>query len=102
MNFDGPAPELINGRLAMLGFTAAMAAELTSQETAFSQFLRAPGTILAVSGLIIVASLIPIVRGTKTLDDGKGEDFVSNTTLFWQSASCVVEYKVAAHKLAAK
>lgn len=32
MAFSGPAPERINGRLAMLGFVAAVAAELVSGE----------------------------------------------------------------------
>lgn len=73
MKFTGPAPELINGRLAMLGFTAAMAAECTSQETFVQQFSDAPLTILAVSALLIVASLIPMVRGSAILDDGGGE-----------------------------
>lgn len=73
MSFSGPAPELINGRLAMLGFTAAMAAECTSQETFVQQFADAPGTILAVSTLFIIASIIPIVRGCAVTDDGGGE-----------------------------
>lgn len=73
MKFSGPAPELINGRLAMLGFTAAMGAELTSQETFVQQFSDAPVTIIAVSALLVVASLIPIVRGTAVMDDGGGE-----------------------------
>ena len=30
MNFDGIAPELVNGRLAMLGFLAAVGAEISS------------------------------------------------------------------------
>jgi len=33
MAFSGPAPELINGRLAMLGFIAAVVAELNSGES---------------------------------------------------------------------
>ena len=73
MKFTGPAPELINGRLAMLGFTAAMGAECTSQETFVQQFSDAPVTILAVSALLVVASLIPMVRGSAILDDGGGE-----------------------------
>jgi hypothetical protein len=73
MSFNGPAPELVNGRLAMLGFTAAMSAELTSHETFFQQFSDAPGPILAISILLIVASLIPIIRGSSVLDDGAGE-----------------------------
>ena len=57
----------------MLGFFAAMSAEITSQETAVRQFLDAPQAVLGVSLLFIVASLIPIVRGTNLLDSGSGE-----------------------------
>lgn len=73
MAFSGAAPELVNGRLAMLGFFAAMSAELTSQDTAVEQFMQAPQAVLGVSLLFIVASIIPIVRGTNFLDSGSGE-----------------------------
>lgn len=35
--FDGPAPELINGRLAMVGFFAALGGELHSGEGVLMQ-----------------------------------------------------------------
>ncbi len=38
MNFNGIAPELINGRLAMVGFLAAVGAELSSGELCFKPF----------------------------------------------------------------
>lgn len=37
MAFDGAAPELINGRLAMLGFFAALGAEISSGEGVLQQ-----------------------------------------------------------------
>jgi Chlorophyll A-B binding protein len=37
MKFNGPAPELINGRLAMIGFFAAVGAELATHRTIFQQ-----------------------------------------------------------------
>ncbi len=37
MAFSGSAPETINGRLAMLGFVAALGAEASSGETIFQQ-----------------------------------------------------------------
>ena len=40
MNFDGIAPELVNGRLAMLGFLAAVGAEISSGEV--ETFFRGP------------------------------------------------------------
>ena len=69
------APELINGRLAMVGFFAAISAEITSHETIFTQFGDAKPQILAFSVLITIASIIPIVRGSAIFDDGGGEGF---------------------------
>lgn len=73
MKFSGPAPELINGRLAMVGFTAAVGAEVSSHQTVAKQFADAPGAILAVSILLTAASLIPIIRGNAVMDEGVGE-----------------------------
>ena len=42
MAFSGPAPELINGRLAMLAFIAALGAELSSGEGVLRQFAEEP------------------------------------------------------------
>jgi hypothetical protein len=75
MKFDGPAPELINGRLAMIAFVAAISAEASSHITVFEQFKDASLAVVAFSALIMVASIIPIVRGTDFLDDGGGEGF---------------------------
>jgi len=50
-SFDGPAPETINGRLAMLGVTSALAAELVTGVGLREQWLKAP------------ASYIPILKG---------------------------------------
>ena len=38
MAFSGPAPELINGRLAMVAFVAALGAELSSGESVIRQW----------------------------------------------------------------
>lgn len=60
MGFSGLAPELINGRLAMLAFVAAAAAKLRTGEPILQQFQDAPVPILIASGLLIAASLIPL------------------------------------------
>lgn len=39
MGFSGSAPEIVNGRLAMLGFVAAVAAELSSGESVLRQWV---------------------------------------------------------------
>jgi hypothetical protein len=63
MAFSGQAPELINGRLAMMGFLAAAAAELATGESVLRQWSMQPAGIIAFFLLIIGASLVPLFRG---------------------------------------
>ena len=62
--FGGPAPETINGRLAMLGFVSAVGVEIASGRDLFSQ-LASGGVPLFVGSAILlsVASLIPMFKG---------------------------------------
>jgi hypothetical protein len=65
MAFNG-APELINGRLAMLGFVAALGAELFSNETVVQQITGNGSEWIAFAFVLFAgASLVPIfkVRG---------------------------------------
>nr|ABU98941.1 early light-induced protein 4 [Rhododendron catawbiense] len=62
--FSGPGPERINGRLAMVGFVAAIAVELSKGEDVFAQISN--GGIpwfLLTTGVLSVASLIPLSSG---------------------------------------
>ncbi len=59
------APELINGRLAQLGFLAAVMAELVSQESITQQIGDAWLPISLTVVLISAASLIPVLKGAK-------------------------------------
>lgn len=68
MAFDGPAPELINGRLAMLGIVAALGAELASGDSLFNQIQAAPGPILLTFVSIAIASLLPMTANLKPED----------------------------------
>jgi len=61
--FDGVAPETINGRLAMIGVTSALAAEFTTGIGIKEQVATAPLSIAATFLLFSFASYIPIVRG---------------------------------------
>ncbi|GBF92647.1 hypothetical protein Rsub_05016 [Raphidocelis subcapitata] len=61
MAFSGPAPEIINGRLAMLGVVAALAAEFSSGESVLKQLGEEPTGIVLVFGLIIAASFAPLL-----------------------------------------
>lgn len=65
MAFSGPAPELINGRLAMLGIFAAIFAELSSGESVLRQFADEPTGIILAAVTFSVASLIPLFNSTK-------------------------------------
>jgi len=84
MRFKGAAPEIINSRLAMLGFIAALGAELATGQTIFQQFEAAPKAIVATFALFAVATLIPIVRGVPRKDAkefGGLSAFTSNAEL---------------------
>ena len=65
MAFSGPAPETINGRLAMLGFIAALGAEAASGETIYQQIADAEPSIFFAFIMFAAASLIPTLKGVK-------------------------------------
>ena len=60
MQFDGPAPELINGRAAMLGFAAALLGELATGESVLNLLNDVPQGVIVVFTLILVGSLFPM------------------------------------------
>lgn len=66
MAFSGPGPELANGRLAMLGFVAAVGAELSSGESVLKQWGSEPTLIALTFITFMAASLVPLTRGAKT------------------------------------
>ncbi|KAG2722255.1 hypothetical protein I3843_02G105200 [Carya illinoinensis] len=71
--FSGPAPERINGRLAMIGFVAAMAVEVSRGQDLFAQI--SDGGIpwfLGTSILLSLASLIPLFKGVSVESKSKG------------------------------
>lgn len=63
--FDGPLPELVNCRLAMLGMAAAFGTELTTGMSVYQQITQGNGAFwfLAASQLFVWASLVPIFKG---------------------------------------
>lgn len=65
MAFSGPAPELINSRLAMLGFVAALFAELSSGESVLRQWADEPTGIALTFIIFSAASLVPLLSSTK-------------------------------------
>ena len=62
VQFDGPAPELINGRAAMLGFVAALFQEILTGKSVFQQALEEPRAIIVAFTLVLVASLLPFMK----------------------------------------
>jgi hypothetical protein len=62
-SFDGPLPETINGRAAMIGVVSGLGAELTRGIGLVDQIKGAPTTVLLTFALLIAASAIPVFRG---------------------------------------
>ncbi|XP_073136435.1 early light-induced protein 2, chloroplastic-like [Henckelia pumila] len=82
MAFDGPGPERINGRLAMIGFVAAIAVELTRGQDIFSQIQN--GGIpwfLGATALLSVASLVPLFKGVSA--DSRSRGFMTSDAELW-------------------
>ncbi|XP_040999733.1 early light-induced protein 1, chloroplastic-like [Juglans microcarpa x Juglans regia] len=80
--FSGPAPERINGRLAMIGFVAAMAVEVSRGQDLFAQI--SDGGIpwfLGTSILLSFASLIPLFKGVSVESKSKG--FMTSDAELW-------------------
>ncbi|XP_016651202.1 PREDICTED: LOW QUALITY PROTEIN: early light-induced protein 1, chloroplastic-like [Prunus mume] len=71
--FSGPAPERINGRIAMVGFVAALAVELSKGQDVFAQISngRIP-LFLGISILPSVASLVPLLKKVSVESKSKG------------------------------
>lgn len=62
--FSGPAPERINGRLAMVGFVGAMVVELSKGQDVFSQISNGGVSwFVGTSIVLTLASLVPLFKG---------------------------------------
>jgi len=71
--FSGPAPERINGRLAMIGFVAALAVELSKGTDLFDQISNGGAQwFLGTTILLSVASLVPFFRGQSPEEETDG------------------------------
>ncbi|KMT12361.1 hypothetical protein BVRB_5g102960 [Beta vulgaris subsp. vulgaris] len=80
--FSGPAPERINGRLAMIGFVAAIAVELSKGTDLFSQISDGGAqSFLATSILLSVASLVPLFKGKRA--EAKTDGLMNANAELW-------------------
>ena len=80
--FSGPAPERINGRLAMIGFVAAVAVELSKGTDLFSQISDGGAQwFLGTSILLSGASLVPLFKGERA--EAKTDGFMNANAELW-------------------
>ncbi|KAI5018798.1 hypothetical protein ZWY2020_043686 [Hordeum vulgare] len=72
--FSGPAPERINGRLAMVGFVAALSVEAVRGGGLLDQAGSGAGLgwFLATAGVFSVASLVPLLQGQSVESKSSG------------------------------
>jgi hypothetical protein len=79
MKFNGAAPELVNGRLAMIGIVAAATKEVQTSQTVLQQVQTAPLWWWGVLLLWVWASLVPISKGAR--HEAFGESQLSSPTV---------------------
>ncbi|XP_065859184.1 early light-induced protein 1, chloroplastic-like [Euphorbia lathyris] len=80
--FSGPAPERINGRLAMIGFVAAVAVELANSHDLLSQVSDGGVSwFVGSSVLLSLASLIPLFKGVSV--ESKSDGFMTSDAELW-------------------
>ncbi|CAN6677220.1 unnamed protein product [Malus baccata var. baccata] len=80
--FSGPAPERINGRLAMVGFVSALAVELFKGQDVFSQISDGGVSLfLGTSILLSVASVIPLFKGVSV--ESKSNGIMTSDAELW-------------------
>ncbi|KAJ4957190.1 hypothetical protein NE237_013973 [Protea cynaroides] len=80
--FSGPAPERINGRLAMVGFVAALGAELAKGDDVMGQLMNGGlPWFLGTTVIFSIASLIPLFQGVSVQSKSKG--FMTSDAELW-------------------
>ncbi|XP_008777102.3 uncharacterized protein LOC103697096 [Phoenix dactylifera] len=71
--FSGPAPERINGRLAMVGFVSALAVELVRGDDLAAQLMNGGLPWFAATAVLwSVASLVPLFKGVSVQSKSDG------------------------------
>ena len=87
--FSGPGPERINGRLAMIGFVAAIGVELAKGQDLFSQ-INDGGLqwFIGTSVLLSLASLIPLFKGVRA--EAESEGFMTSDAELWNGRFAMI------------
>ncbi|XP_071730575.1 early light-induced protein 1, chloroplastic-like [Rutidosis leptorrhynchoides] len=71
--FSGPAPERVNGRLAMIGFVSALAVELSSGQDVLTQISNGGLTVFVGTSVVLtLASLVPLFKGVSVQSKSSG------------------------------
>ncbi|XP_068651110.1 early light-induced protein 1, chloroplastic [Aristolochia californica] len=80
--FSGPAPERINGRLAMIGFVAALGSELASGDPVLTQITNGGlPWFVGATAVLSLASLIPLFKGVSV--QSKSEGLMNSDAELW-------------------
>ncbi|KAH9324682.1 hypothetical protein KI387_004860, partial [Taxus chinensis] len=87
--FSGPAPETINGRLAMVGFVSAIGVELASGEDLVSQLSSGGVSWFLLSAVLLsAASLIPMFKGVSA--ESKSQTIMSAGAEMWNGRLAMI------------
>jgi hypothetical protein len=90
MNFAGPIPEAVNGRLTMIGFVAGVVAEMCSGKTLFEQFEEATLPVILFSIIITFASFYPILYGMSFESASNG--IFNKKAEFWNGRAAMLGF----------
>ncbi|MFS7923362.1 putative chlorophyll A-B binding protein [Helianthus anomalus] len=87
--FGGPAPERINGRLAMIGFVSAMAVELSNGQDVFAQISHGGVPAFVATSLVLsVASLVPLFKGVRA--ESKSSGLMTSDAELWNGRAAML------------
>ncbi|RZC61774.1 hypothetical protein C5167_023519 [Papaver somniferum] len=87
--FSGPAPERINGRLAMIGFVAAMGVEVARGTDVAAQLADGGLPWFVITSIVLsVASLIPLSQGVSV--ESKSDGLMSSSAEMWNGRAAML------------
>lgn len=80
--FSGPAPERINGRLAMIGFVSALGVELANGQDLLTQVSNGGLTLFVGTSVVLtLASLVPLFKGIRA--ESKSNGLMTSDAELW-------------------